>query len=132
MTAKYKNIKLQENQDWIVNYVIENDYIAGEHPLRISKFNILMKQMDVGGFYHPKYPDQYWFGRLLSHIPNFILPAPTHLAFNYILKYNRLSQKGNDAIIGIEKNLPTYADLKNNVINFEKELNSHAAYSIQK
>ena len=131
MTAKYKNKILIDNQNYIIKFVIDNDFIAGEHPLRISVSNSLFKELSEDGFYHPKYKNQYWIGRILYNIDNFILPAPTHLKPNYSLKYRSFSSIPKDKkIIGVCKNLPTYNDLKNN--KYTKEMFDHATYSMQK
>lgn len=131
MTAKFKNNILKNNQEYIVKYIVDNDFIAGEHPLRISINNPLIKDLEGDGYYHPKYQDQYWFGRILNNINNFILPPPTHLKPEYSLEFITFSSiltKKN--IKGIENNLPTYEDLKNN--NYTKEMFDHATYSMQK
>lgn len=131
MTTKYKNKNLKENQNYIIKFIIENDFIAGEHPLRISQNNPLINELETNGFYHPKYNDQYWFGRILDNVDNFILPPPTHLKPEYNLKYKRFSSiPDTKKIIGVKNNLPTYNDLKNN--NYTKEMFDHAAYSMQK
>ncbi len=131
MTAKYKNTILKNNQDYIIKFIVDNDFIAGEHPLRISKSNPLINELCTDGFYHPKYNDQYWFGRILFDVDNFILPAPTHLKPEYSLRYRSFSSiPKSKKIIGVNTNLPTYNDLKNNI--FTKEMFDHAAYSMQK
>lgn len=131
MSAKYKNKVLKSNQKFIIEYIVENDFIAGEHPLRISKDNPLIHELCDDGFYHPKFEDQYWFGRILYNVKNFMLPAPTHLKPEYHLTYKSYSSiPKNKRIPGISTNLPTYIELKNN--KFTKEMFDHAAYSIQK
>lgn len=133
MSCRYRNQELRDNQDYIVKYIIDNDYIAGEHPLRVSRNNILISELEDNGFYHPKYTDQYWFGRILDVYPNFVLPAPTHLASCYKMEYRTFSQiKNKKYIKGATKNLPTYEDLLHNRIKNRKELERHAAYSDQR
>ena len=133
MSCKYKNQALDKNQQYIIDFIEKNNFLAGEHPLRVEHTNILRKELCDNGFSHPKYPHQYWFGRILHNHKNFILPPPTHLAPCYSLKYKSLTELKNIKYIrGARKNLPTYEDLKNNKIKNLKELNKHAAYSIQK
>lgn len=131
MTTKYKNKILKNNQEYIINYIIENDFIAGEHPLRIEKDNPLFYELENDGFYHPLYKNQYWFGRILDNIENFVLPPPTHLKENYNLKFNNLTDfKNNFDKSIIKNNLPTYYELKSN--KYTKEMFDHAAYNTQK
>ena len=133
MSCKYKNTQLAENQKFIVDFITKNDFIAGEHPLRIENTNTLRKELCDDGFQHPKYKTQHWFGRIYSDHKNFLLPPPTHLSPSYHLKYKALSETSNIKYIkGAQKNLPTYEDLKRNKIKNIKELNNHAAYSIQR
>jgi len=131
MTALFKDEKLKNRQQKIIDFVIKNNFIAGEHPLRIDKDNVIFKQLCDNGFYHPKYENQYWFGRILYDIPNFILPAPTHLTANYRINSINFSEFKKNTYDNIDlKNLPTILELKNK--KYTKELFDHAAYSIQK
>ncbi len=130
MSAKYNNSILNNNQNIIVQEIIENDFIAGEHPLRIDYDNPIYSLLAKGGFSHFKFKKQYWFGRIMGDIPNFVLPPPTHLENNYCLKFFSF----NECRMGelpIFKNLPTYNDLKNNSNILTKEMNKHAAYIVQ-
>lgn len=131
MTAKYSDDILDNNQQEIIRWIIEGDYIAGEHPLRLNRDNSGLKSLAEDGLWHPKFPDQYWFGRLLDHIPNFILPAPTHLKPEYTLEYKTLSEVGGATIEGIEGNLPTYSELKEGEILHNENLFKHATYEIK-
>lgn len=131
MSSKYKNNILKDNQEYIINYIVENNFIAGEHPLRIEKDNPLFSELENDGFYHPLYKNQYWFGRILNRIENFVLPPPTHLREDYSLKFNNLTDFQNyfDKTI-IKNNLPTYYELKEN--KYTKEMFDHAAYNTKK
>lgn len=131
MTSKFKNPLLKSNQEYLVRFIVENDFIAGEHPLRIEKDNPLFLELETDGFYHPKYQNQYWFGRLLDNTENFILPPPTHLKSDYNLYFNKFSDlKNNFNNLNIFNNLPTYNELKEN--KYTKEMFDHAAYSTEK
>ena len=133
MSSKYKNEELNRNQLVLVNYVIENDFIAGEHPLRFDKGNEIIKDLEECGFSHIKFPNQYWFGRLFYNIPNFILPPPTHLKENYFLPTCYLSHLDMEhKIVGLDGNLPTFEQLSRDATQKTEGLMKHAAYVIQK
>ncbi len=133
MTSRYAVDDLAENQEKIVEYVVDNDYIAGEHPLRFNKDNKILSQLKTDGFWHPKFSHQYWFGRVLNNVPNFILPAPTHLAGEYTLRVKKFSDlQDGEKIKGIEGNLPTFEQLTQNIQQFSEGLFKHATYIIQK
>lgn len=131
MTALFNNKILANNQKIIVRKIVEGDFIAGEHPLRISTNNPIYKLLKHKGFIHNKFIDQYWFGRVLNKVPNFILPPPTHLPNNYNLVYKSFSECNKKTYQINYKNLPTYEELKNNPNIFTEEMNKHAAYIIQ-
>ena len=132
MSCKYNNKILSDNQEFLVDYVIKNDFVAGEHPLRFDKQNKIIDELEKDGFWHPKFPNQYWFGRIFEDIPNFILPAPTHLKENYFLPTCFLSDLSTKSIIGLDGNLPTFKDLQQNPQQQSRGINKHAAYVIQK
>ena len=131
MTALFKNKTLSNNQKIIVRNIVEGDFIAGEHPLRINIDNPLYNLLKNNGFIHHKFTDQYWFGRILNKIPNFILPPPTHLPNDYCLEYKSFSDYNKNTNKFNYKNLPTYDELKKNPNILTKEMNKHAAYIIQ-
>ena len=133
MTARYAAKDLVENQERIAEYVVDNDYIAGEHPLRFDNDNKILSVLMSDGFQHPKFNNQYWFGRVLYNIPNFILPAPTHLSENYTLSFKKFSDlKDGIKIEGIQGNLPTFEQLTQNIQQYSEGLFKHATYIIQK
>ena len=133
MTARYAPKDLSDNQKRIVQYVIDNDYIAGEHPLRFNKDNQILPDLMTDGFWHPKFSDQYWFGRVLYDVPNFVLPAPTHLSEDYTLEARYFSELApGQKIKGVQGNLPTFEQLNQNLQQFSEELFKHATYTMQK
>lgn len=133
MTSRYVAKDLSENQERLVKYVTTNDYIAGEHPLRFNNDNKILPELMKDGFWHPKFPDQYWFGRVLFDVPNFVLPAPTHLSGEYTLKFKKFSElPSGEKIPGIQGNLPTFEQLTRNNQSISEGLFKHATYIIQK
>lgn len=131
MTALFNNKLLTKNQKIIINKIIKGDYLAAEHPLRINVESAYYNFLAKNGFNHPKFNNQYWFGRILYNIPNFVLPPPTHLPDNYTLMFKSYSTYAKHNKITYN-NLPTYEDLKKNPLILTKEMNNHAAYIIQK
>ena len=132
MSCKYKNETLADNQRFLVDYVIKNDFIAGEHPLRFDRQNKIIEELEENGFWHSKFPNQYWFGRIFEDIPNFLLPAPTHLKENYFLPTCSLSNLSAESDIGLDGNLPTFKELQKNPQQQSRGLTKHATYVIQK
>lgn len=130
MSAKFDNQQLNTNQEAIVNWIIKGDYIAGEHPLRLNKDNSGIVTLAKDGFWHPKFPSQYWHGRIFSHLPNLLLPPPTHLAPHYGLMFKYFSEIGNNIIDGLEGNLPTENQLRNGEIENMSNLFKHATYYV--
>lgn len=131
MSSKYIDPVLIRNQESIVDFVVNNDFLAGEHPLRIDKSNPLFGVLDHNGYSHPKFPAQYWFGRILTDSGNFFLPAPTHVDKDYRVENTCYSDylSGN-RVFGVTKNLPTYKELAEN--RFNDALFDHATYDTQK
>ena len=117
-----------ENQDFIIKWIEENNFIAGEHPLRINAQNPLINNLESDGFWHPKFPNQYWFGRILDKKRQFVLPPPTCLEPEYTLKYKKFSDIGNSIIEHLGENLPTYEDLSEGKEIDLKNINKHATY----
>lgn len=128
MSAKYSNDVLKRNQEFIIKWVEENDFIAGEHPLRINSQNPLIKNLELNGFWHPKFPNQYWFGRILDEDKHFLLPPPTCLEPEYTLKYRKFSDVGDSKIEHLGDDLPTYKDLSEGKEINLKNVNKHATY----
>ena len=130
MSFKFADHALKNNQELIVEKVVADDYVAAEHPLRLSNDNIGLESAETDRHYHPKFADQTWFGRLYSEIGNFILPPPTFLPPEYdfhFLSYADLLKNGNAFRFN---NLPTYQDLieKNLVHNNTFD---HANYDVK-
>lgn len=132
MTAMFIDNELTENQSMLAKFVIDEDFIAWEHPLRFNSDNRFISKIKSSmAFRHPKFPDEIWFGRIFDEIPNFHLPAPTHLRPSYQLNDNRFSQYQR-SIREYEEhfywNLPTYTQLKNGTNSFSNNLHQHATY----
>ena len=132
MSAQYSNQKIASIQNDILSWIQELDFIAAEHPLRISKDNSLMEILSTDGLYHPKFPDQYWFGRILYNVPNFLLPPPTCLLPEYQLNFRSYSEVGKNSIDFLDTNMPRDIDLKKNIDSFSTNINKHATYDIKK
>lgn len=130
MTAKYASPELTENQNAIIKWIEDNDFIAAEHPLRLNRKNPLIKQFAEDGFWHSKFPNEYWFGRILSGNKNFLLPPPTCLKPEYPLSYKKFSDVKNNQIEGLDSNLPTYEQLLSGEDIKTTNINKHATYNI--
>jgi len=128
MSAKYSNETLKRNQEFIIRWIQENDFIAGEHPLRINSQNPLIKNLESDGFWHPKFPNQYWFGRILDEDKRFLLPPPTCLEPEYTLNFKKFSDISGSEIEHLGENLPTYQDLFEGKDIDLKNINKHATY----
>ncbi|MDV2080356.1 hypothetical protein [Marinobacter xestospongiae] len=129
MSCIYDDNALNKNQDYLVHWTTNNDFIGAEHPLRLSFDNYALSVVSKNGFWHEKFPDQYWFGRILHNVPNFALPPPTCLTPSYSLNSRFFSELEHSSL-KTYGNLPTFEDLKNNVKNHL--IYSHATYNISK
>jgi len=130
MSARYSDDQLSNNQNALVDWITVGDYIAAEHPIRLNNDNSALSLLEKDGFYHPKFPDQYWFGRLFSAHKAFRLPPPTHLCPEYTLSFTSLSAAQGKTILGLDGNLPTYEQLKSGYQEFSENLHKHATYEV--
>ena len=128
MSARFSAKQLINNQSAIVEWIQSNDFIAAEHPLRFNSDNSILPLLESGGFWHPKFPDQYWFGRLFAKVPNFMLPPPTHLLPHYTLPIRFASEATGSQIPGIDGDLPSHDELVSGQVPKPENLLKHATY----
>jgi len=128
MTCRFSDANLTSNQDAIINWIVENDFIAAEHPLRFNSDNRVLSLLATDGFWHPKFPDQYWFGRICAGIPNFMLPPPTYLLPEYTLSFRFASEALGQQILGLNGDLPTQDELRAGSVGKSGNLFKHATY----
>ncbi|MFB6456723.1 hypothetical protein ACE38W_15735 [Chitinophaga sp. Hz27] len=130
MSFKFTDEALRKNQELIVEQIIADDYIAAEHPLRLSNDNSGLEGADTERHYHPKFADQTWFGRLYSEIGNFIMPPPTFLPPAHAFDFIRYSEVVKAGVTFNFNNLPTYKDLmEKNLIH--NNTFDHASYDVK-
>jgi len=82
MSLEFAKPELRTRQLEILEWITENDYPGGEHPLRLERTNALSEWLDPDrAFAHPKFTSQTWAGRLYPmELP---LPAPPSLRPSY-------------------------------------------------
>ncbi|NSL85915.1 hypothetical protein ECE50_003670 [Chitinophaga sp. Mgbs1] len=130
MSFRYADAALKNNQELIVSKIIADDYIASEHPLRLSNDNAGLESAEEDRHYHPKFADQTWFGRLYNDAGNFVLPPPTFLPPEYDFNYIRYSDLAKAGAQFSFNNLPTYQDLiEKNLIHTNTF--DHANYDVK-
>lgn len=132
ISSRFSQPALATNQEAILNWIVEHDFIAGENPLRLNSDNQARQFLKTDGFWHPKFPDEYWFGRVCHRIPNFLLPPPTHLGPAYTLPFRFASKAIAQEIPGLEGNLPTFEKLQAGYESPSQNLFKHATYSMDK
>jgi len=131
MSSRYSDLQLISNQIALTKWIEENDMIAAEHPLRISSDNKIISLLAGDGFWHPKFINQYWFGRLYENHSNFMLPPPTYLLPEYHLRYRSASEAQGKIIVGLDGNLPTFSSLQAGKVEVNNNLFKHASYGIK-
>ena len=132
ISSRFSEPAVAKNQDAILDWIIEHDFIAGENPLRLNSDNRARQFLKDDGFWHLKFPDEYWFGRVCHTVPNFLLPPPTHLGPGYTFPFRFASEAIGKEIPGLEGNLPTFDMLKAGYESPSKNLFKHATYSMDK
>ena len=130
MSCYYRDDELNRNEAALVDYVTQSQLIAAEHPLRISKDSDLHPLMAEGGFKHPKFPHQKWFGRIYDQHGSFILPPPTFLLPEYRVRARSLIELSADDLAGVSGNLPSHTELEQQA-QYQARVFQHGTYRLQ-